>query len=407
MPINRINKLIALLLLTTIVLAQYACKKEKAGGPSITRVRASSPSPNDSTLTMAGPGQTIVIQGANLAGATQVFFNGYPAYINPALFSDNSIIVTIPADMPFGLLSPDNLNTIKVITPAGEVVYNFPIIPSAAGITAMSNEDALPGDRVTIYGNSFFFVKKVIFPGGIEVTGNLTANDAGNQLQVTVPNGVTKGGPITVQTIYGSATSVLLFNDLSTGVLHNNDNVANFDWGCDVITDASLFPGGRGTYNRMTFADINGGDWGWWNSGRSLNTKSVQWIPAANLNDPVASYALKFEINLKTPWSAGKIFVVKDYTWNYVALYSPWLNADGSSKTFTTNGWQTVTIPLSTFKAKDNNGNDGMGTSIPSLKALVGDSGAGSISLFFINNGTTTIEKFDIAVDNIRIVKIK
>ena len=401
-----INKLIALLLLAAIGCTQYACKKSKSGGPVITGVRASTAAPNDSTLTLAGPGQVIVIKGANLASTTKVLFNGYPAYINPALFADNNIIVTIPADMPFGLLSADDLNTIKVITPDGTATYTFPIIPSAAHITGMSNEDALPGDRVTIYGNSFFFVKKVIFPGGIEVTSNLTSNNAGNQLQVTVPNGVTKGGPITVQTIYGSATSVLLFNDLSTGVLHNSDNVSNFSWGCDVVTDASLFPGGRGSYNRMTFAGINGGDWGWWNGGRSLNTNSAQWIPAANLNDELASYALKFEINLKTPWSAGKLFIVKDGTWTYVALYSPWLNADGSTTTFTTNGWQTVTIPLTSFKGKDGSGNDGMGAVTPSLKALVGG-GAGAIDLYFINNGTTTIEKFDMAVDNIRIVKIK
>jgi hypothetical protein len=45
-----------------------------------------------------------------------------------------------------------------------------------------------------------------------------------------------------------------------------------------------------------------------------------------------------------------------------------------------------------------------MGSVTPSLKALVGG-GTGSIDIFFINNGTTTIEKFDMAVDNIRIVK--
>lgn len=402
----RINKLIALLLLAAIGCTQYACKKSKGGGPAITSVRASTPAPNDSTLTLAGPGQVIVIKGANLASTTKVLFNGYAAYINPALFADNSIIVTIPADMPFGLLDPNNLNTIKVITPDGEATYNFPIIPSAATITGMSNEDALPGDRVTIYGNSFFFVKKVIFPGGIEVTSNLTANDAGNQLQVTVPNGVTKGGTITVQTIYGTATSVLLFNDLTTGVLHNSDNVNNFIWGCDVITDATLFPGGHGTYNRMTFAGINGNDGGWWNGGRSLNTGSAQWIPAANLNDAVASYALKFEINLKIPWSAGKLFIMKDNDETYVALYSPWLNTDGSTGTFSTNGWQTVSIPLTSFKGKDGTGNDGLGGVVPSLKALTG-SGAGSINFRFINNGTTAIEKFDMAIDNIRIVKIK
>jgi len=404
----RIGKLFTLLLLAALVCTQYACKKDNSGAPVITGLRASAPAPYDTTLTMAGPGQVVVIQGANLANAKQILFNGYAAPFNSALFANNTIIVAIPADMPFGRLNPDNLNTVKVITPDGEAVYTFPIIPSAATITAMSNEDALPGDRVTIYGSNFFFVKKVIFPGGKEVTTNLSANDAGNQLQVTVPTGVTTGGTITVQTLFGTATSVLRFNDLTTGVLHNSDNVSNFVWGCDVITDASLFPGGRGTYNQMAFTNVNGGDGAWWSGGRSLHTNSVQWIPVSNISDPLANYALKFEINLKTPWSAGKLLIVKDSKFDtHQALYSPWLNADGSTTAFTTNGWQTVTIPLTSFKAKDGSGNYAMGTMVPSLKALVGDSGAGSFDIMFLNTGTTAIAKFDMAIDNIRIVKIK
>jgi hypothetical protein len=403
----RIGKLFTLLLLAAFVCTQYACKKDNSGAPVITGLRASAPAPYDSTLTMAGPGQVVVIQGSNLASATQILFNGYPAPFNSALFANNTIIVAIPADMPFASLNPDHLNTVKVITPEGEAVYNFPVIPGAATITAMSNEDALPGDRVTIYGSNFFFVKKVIFPGGIEVTTNLGANDAGNQLQVTVPTGVTTGGTITVQTLYGTATSVLRFNDLTTGVIHNSDNVSNFSWGCNVITDASLFPGGRGAYNQITATNVNGNDWGWWNGARSLHTNSAQWIPAANLNDPVDNYALKFEVYTKTAWSAGKLFIVKDGSWSYVALYSPWLNADGTTTAFNTTGWQTVTIPLTSFKGKDGSGNDGMGSSVPSIKALVGNSGAGAIDIMLINNGTTAIATFDMAIDNIRIVKAK
>jgi hypothetical protein len=402
----RIGKLIILILLAAVVCTQYACKKSSAASPVISGLRSPAPAPNDSTLTKADPGQVVVIQGAHLANATQILFNGFAVPFNPALFADNSIIVQIPADMPFGKLNADELNTVKVVTPDGVATYSIPIAPAAATITGMSNENALAGDLVTIYGNSFFLVKKVVFPGGKEATTNLVSNDVGTRLQVTVPAGITTGGPITIETTYGTATSVFLFNDLVQGVIHNSDNVSNLDWGCDVVTDPTLFPGGHGVYNRMNVANVAGGDGGWWNSGRSLNTKSVQWIPVANLNDPVGSYAVKFEINLKTPWNAGKLFILKDYNWSYVALYSPWLNADGSVTTFAPSGWHTVTIPLTTFKGKDANGNDGMGSFAASLNALLGNSGAGGLNIFFMNNGTTMIEKFDMAIDNIRIVKI-
>jgi hypothetical protein len=401
----RTCKFITIIFLTAFV---CACKKNNSEGPVITGIRASAPAPNDSMLTKAGPGQVVVIQGANLASAKQILFNGYPAPFNSALFANNTIIVAIPADMPFGRLKPDDLNKVKVITPDGEAEYSFPIVPFAATITGMNNEDAQPGDRVTIYGNNFFFVKKVIFPGGVEVDTNLTANDAGNQLQVTVPGSVTTGGPIKIETLYGTATSVLLYNELTKGVLHNSDNVSNYVWGCgDVITDASLFPGGRGKYNQMTFTNVSANDGSWWNSGRSLHTSSVQWIPVSNINDPLGSYALKFEINLKTPWSSGRLLIIKDSKFDtYQALYSPWQNADGTTTAFTTNGWQTVTIPLTSFKAKDASGNYAMGPVVSSLKELVGDSGAGSIDINFINTATA-IDKFDMAIDNIRIVKIQ
>jgi hypothetical protein len=81
------------------------------------------------------------------------------------------------------------------------------------------------------------------------------------------------------------------------------------------------------------------------------------------------------------------------------------LKADGTTAAFTTNGWQTVTIPLTNFKGKDANNNDGMGASAASLKALTGNSGAGAIDIMFINNSTTAIANFDMAIDNVRIVK--
>ena len=60
----RIGKLIPLILLAAAVCTQYACKKNNGGAPAITSLRASAPAPNDSTLTKAGPGQVVVIQGA-------------------------------------------------------------------------------------------------------------------------------------------------------------------------------------------------------------------------------------------------------------------------------------------------------------------------------------------------------
>ncbi len=402
------NKILLLIILVAGAFSQFACKKNNSGAPPvISRLRASTPAPNDSALTLAGPGQTVVIQGSNLATAAEIYFNGYPAPFNSALLSNENIVVTIPADMPFASLNPADLNTVKVVTRFGETVFTFPIVPPPAVITAMSNEYAQAGLRVTIYGNNFFFVDKVVFPGNIAVTTNLSANTSGTTLEVTVPPGITASGPISVVNRYGTAVSVLRFNDFVTGVMHNGDNISNFSWGCETSSDAAAYPGAWGSFNRLVFTGVNGGDFGWWNWNRSINTNGSQWVPAANLDDPIGNYALKFELFVKEDWESGRLYITKDYNWTYLANYAPWKLANGSNIKFNTGGkWQTVVIPLTAFKTKAN-GIDGTGDPAPSLKALLGTSGFGNIDIMFINPDVNAVASFNAAIDNIRVVKIK
>ena len=54
----------------------------------------------DSVVTSASLGNYYQIQGSNLGSATSVTFNGYTAYFNRALVTDNSIIVQVPLKTP-------------------------------------------------------------------------------------------------------------------------------------------------------------------------------------------------------------------------------------------------------------------------------------------------------------------
>ena len=391
------------LMAITVLIGFAACKKNNnENAPSISRVRANLPAPNDSSLSKAGPGEWVVIEGSGFSTTNAVFFNGWPAQFNATLFSDNSMVVLIPADMPFASLEQSKLNTIQVITQFGQTTYTFPIEPPPPIITAMSNEMAFADETVTITGNNFFFIDKVVFPDNKEATTGIVTNESGTTLTVKVPAGITGSGPIKVINRYGADTSVLLFNDMVTGMLNNYDNVNNFEWGAGSSSSSADYPGNHGTYGVMAAAGISGGDFGWWNGSRSINIKSATWLSSSELTKPVDNYALKFEISVKKPWSAGSIFIVKDYNWTYLARYEPWVGTGGS---FSVNGWQTVTIPLSSFKTKAN-GADGTGSAPSSLSVLLG-SGAGNTNLMFVNTGTTTVQDFEAAIDNIRVVKIK
>lgn len=191
-------------------------------------------------------------------------------------------------------------------------------------------------------------------------------------------------------------------SDFSTGVLNNYDNVNNFSWGSGTSNSSSAYPGNNGYYGLLNGTAIPANDDSWWNGGRSINLNAATWVPAANMSDPVSDYALKFEINVKVPWTSGSINVIKDYTFNtYMAVYAPWKNANGSTAPFTTKGWQTVTIPLTNFRT-----NNGTGVQPLSLSDLLG-SGNGSLNMLFNNDGPSVIQNYEIAVDNIRIIKIK
>ncbi|MCW3092552.1 MAG: hypothetical protein JWP81_3621 [Ferruginibacter sp.] len=386
-----------LLIAVTSIFAIAGCKKDNsAGAPSIRRIRAITP---DSMVTAALPGQIVVIQGTNLSSTTQISFNGFPASFNSGLFSDSNLVVRVPR-IAWDSIPAGKLNTVDVVTLNGTVTYKFDIIPPVPTITSLSNEMALPGSTLVINGSSFYGTKQIIFPGNIVVT-NFTVSGI-TKITVTVPAGITQGGPLKVVGTYGTGTSVLLFNDFTTGMLTTFDD-GNYSWGSYEITNnATLFPGSIGKYSHIVSPAINAGDWSWWDGKKSMNTNSATWVPTARLDDPLSSYALKFEMSLKVPWTGSNFYIVKDGNWTYLARFEPW---KGRSAGFVTAGWTTITIPLTDFKTKAN-GTDGTGVPASSLKALVGD-GKGALDLMLINAEATAAPAFDGAFDNFRVVKIQ
>lgn len=402
----RLYKFLIIACIATGLLATVSCKKDSGkAAPVIERLRAVFAAPNDSVLTKAGPGQTVVIQGSNFASTREVYFNGYPSPFNSALLSENNIVVTIPADMPFSKLEQSALNKVRVVTAYGDVTFDFPIEPPPPVIVAASNEYAKAGERITLTGNNFFYVQKVIFPGNIEVSTNIEANDPGTALEVTVPAGITTAGPLKVVNQYGTGTSLLQFNDFVTGLLCNFDNVNTLNnWAGATITDnASDYPGSNGFYAHLKYSNIPANDFVWYGGGRSLNCEvSLPWVPVANLSEPVDNYALKFEVYAKDAWKGGSLFIDRNYGWTYICRYEPWL----TNPEFKTNGWKTVVLPLTMFKTKANN-QDGTGDPASNLTTLLGAGGTGGINVYVINAQNSPLASFDIAVDNFRVIKIK
>lgn len=395
-----------------------SCKKDNNSGaaPVITKIRAINPAPNDSTLTKVGPGQNIVIQGSNLITVQAVYFSGVAATFNTALAADNNLAITVPS-VAFNSIAAGQANTIRLVTKYGEVTYKFPISPPPPVITGVSNEYTAPGQTLTIYGQYLYLISSITFTGGGSTGTNIVAAADGSSCTVTIPANATAGN-IVVKTQGGTATYIS-YNDAVTGMACNFDNIFTYQYYSGNLTNSSaLFPGNSGNYVELSTTGMSPYDFGWYNGGRSINLNAVQWVPVANLADPVENWALKFEISVKAPWKDGSLMIRRDENgdWGYVARYEPWKTATGNI--YQTNGWVTVIIPLTQFKLPAAGGVNGLGNSAPDLPTLLNTMGSASsssgnsqgkrgVSIMMINDAATAGTAIDLAIDNIRFVKIK
>jgi hypothetical protein len=383
--------------MAAILILMPACKKD-SNAPVITDVRNYAPTPGDSLLQKMIPGQWVAISGHNLKDAVQISFDGIPASFNSALFSDSYAVVQLPAVIPFPSVSADKFNTIEYVTSGGKTTFTFNIVAPAPAITGVSNENAVEGDYVYIYGTNLFFINKITF-AGTPITTYTLSND-GTAVGFVLP-ALTKSGKVVIDAQAGSDSTVYNVNDVTTGVLCNFDDISTLDWGCGTDNSSTTFPGNRGYYAVLNPGVITSGDGSWWNGGRGINLKAGQWVPVDSLGVSIDKYAFKFEINVPDAWKDISIFVLKDYSWNYLARYEPWKDANGNTFKYKTNGWTTVTIPFSNFR-KD----DGKGAAITSLTDFLGNTGNGSVHIHTMNKSASDASFYG-AIDNIRVVKIK
>ena len=394
------NRIYPLLFCVAAVFILFpGCKKEKINAPVITGVRNYAPEPGDSILHSIVPGQWVVVLGYNLRNAIQISFDGIPANFSSALFSDTSAVMQIPSVIPFPSVPAEKLNTIFYATPEGSTTFTFSIVAPPPTITAVSNENANAGDSVYIYGFNFFFIQNISFAGA--QISNYAASGDGTSVGFILPT-ITQSGPVIVKTQSGADTTLYNVNNAATESLCNFDNLNAFSWGTNTDNNSTNFPGNRGYYAILSNAIFNSSNGNWWEWQRSINTNAVQWVPVGNLNDPIGNYAFKFEISVSGAWNGTSIFILKDYSWNYLARYEPWKDANGNRFTYSTPGWKTVTIPLSMFRT-----NNGLGTSASNLTGLLGGSGNGSIIIYTTNDSSSpTATGLNAAIDNIRVVKI-
>jgi len=390
---------------------------EILGEPIISYVRNYADAPNDSLLNAVVPGQKINIIGYNLKNATEIAFQGIGADLAGVVYSDTSVVVTIPEDLSGADATLANM--ISVTTALGTGTFSIKII-GPPSITSVSNEVPQEGDSVYLYGNNFTSIQSITF-AGIEISEYKVSGDE-KTIGFIAP-ALTQSGPVEITTAGGSFASAYNVNDVATGALSNFewDGTFKWDWwgGANLaVEDASLnegwipdYPEFNGNSSKFLVLDLpvqsSGGGADWSTAIRMTGGNAPTWFPSAdNLGDPAGSWALKFEINISDDWNGGTL-VIKTNNSDYIARYEPWQVSESKTTPYKTSGWQTVSIPFTSFRKNDSALGEGKGDPITKISDLFNmGSEVGDFLLYLHNyDAGDTKTGFKAAFDNFRVVK--
>lgn len=393
--------------LFTSILFQACERNESSGGavPVISYVRITDAAKSDSLVTHAFMGSTIAIIGENLQDVDEIWFNNQKAFVNFSFVTRTSIIVTVPNVIPSTvtnlmlLINSNKTDTLK---------YPFGVDVPAPFLSAMLCEYVADGGTAVIQGN--FFIDnpvtplKVFFPGNLEGTiQNVTINE----IKVTVPQGAGVG-PIQVKSLYGTTRSTFYFRDDRNIILDYDVLTTSGSWRSGTIkNDANSLKGNYMMLKGQLDDNASSEDYAGGGFVSEL-WSDANGRPQGNFfTGSTADYLFKFEANVKVwtgaylnicfgPWASSVSPYQNQLYWSDMNARGLWKAWEGTSTgSFKTDGWITVTIPMSEIKYNKN------------FSTMAFDpTKAGSLTFWMKGPSATTGAKSDIEIyfDNVRIV---
>ena len=385
-------------------------------------IRPIDPAMADVALTGVGLGETVSIVGENLGSTYAIMVNGFSIPVRSTFVTETHVVFTIPDETPSVVTHDESelSNELVLETKGGKITMPITVLPPNPQVLRISNELAKGGDEITVSGNYLFYVQDVIFPGGIKATAFEAAAD-GKMIKVTVPEGITEAGTVTVVTQSGEDDALPLqtFNDRTGMLLDWDDFVFWQNWGVSPGVEAGDF---NGNFLHISApGPINPESW--WVATSAFVADGVQdteGITPQNLTGPAGDYVLRMEINVPAshPWTSGW-FDLENGNDDYFGRLMPWTDGiffpdaeDVGTSAFHTNGkWMTIDYPLSAMAAKTD-GNPDPQKAVKSIEDMLTD-GKFEVRFAFQNpgageNGGTAIKNgLDISFDNIRVVKVK
>jgi hypothetical protein len=392
------------------------------GLPTIKYVRYSGNENPDRLLDGALMGENIVLVGDNLTSIKELYFNDQKALLNINFITANTLFTSVPTSVP-----QERTNKIWMVTGSGERVdYDFEVRIPAPRLDRIKCEMLPEGAEAVLYGDFFFDSNLKILIGRTEIPATSIISVEKNALKFEAP-AISVTGPVTVITSFGtSKPTAAWLNDTRgylTGFEAGENDGTGFvpGWGRPEKIENDAAYSLMGNYVKFN-GEINNEAWGSGSPGMVINIWSAANTdnPNAGLSDPLftsdpATSVLKFEINVVDAWSSlPMIFCFKATNdkegWLWADGTQPrafWMPWQGTEEGYITEGWETVSIPISSMIYNGSFVDVGMPASFGELGIAIHNRGYGMDAekkYCGINLKESVSHTPLILIDNIRVV---
>jgi hypothetical protein len=402
---KRSNKIFFPFLILLVIVSQLitSCEKEDLdpadidiGNPQIHFIRSTNPEAADSLIVGAFMGSLIAIVGEDLEHTVEIWFNDQQASLTPTFITNETILVNVPNTVPAEVTNKMRL----VFANGAELLHDFSVNVPAPTLSGIKSEYVEAGDIAVLTGDFFFDPLTVTFPGGDE--GEIVSLDK-TELQIRVPAGATTGN-LTVTTNFGTVVSDFIFRD-DRNVVVNFDDKRSRSWNSPVANVAAgegEVPPCSGNYTYFDWDNV--GAWQWVNE---LNMMYIAEdgetgrgnIPIFPAGASVNEWGVRFEINVPFEWREIPLEIFfapygADHGRDIPVPLTRWRPWEDNGL-FQTDGWVTVTIPLTEFN-EDKNGSPAELTNLSQYT---------NMTIMFFGDAQNTYNVY-MAIDNVRVVKL-
>ena len=333
------------------------------------------------------------IQGLYIGTPSDIDNNTGQEITDYQIFNNNTILTyNVPADFSF------EQSEIKIVTVAGtDQVSNDWEAALTPRVYGISNEYAMIGDTTAILGQNLATIESLTF-GGLEVTEYWESDDY-TTLYFLVPDGATPGQTtVTATNTFGEVSTSFRYAEADQMIMDFDDSIAN--WPVARQTEFDMLVINEDT-NRWGYVrgDVNPS---WWDE-TTMYCRNDTAYPVFSEPDAINNLAFKFEINVKKPWIGGGLcrftfmqFVPSLDDFDEVFNYH-WIPGYTEEVAYTTDGWLTVTIPISDFDVNENYTSEFDITGLRDFR----------FRFYHDGNQTTPLADMDVNIDNFRLVTLE